>query len=510
VAYSHNGRDDQVLLQWWLPAPANFQNRYLTTGGFAYAINAGEGNANLGGGVQYGAVAGITDGGFGGFSTTFDEVFLLANDTINYEPLFMMGYRGIYEQTIIGMAFTQQFFNSSSKPYTYYQSCSEGGREGWSQVQRFGGVYDGVIAGAPAFRYGQQQVQHLYSNVVEQTLDYYPPSCELDKILNETISACDGLDGRSDGVVSRSDLCKLNFNLSSIIGLPYSCAAETSISLGLGFGNKKRQSMATTPAQNGTVSAEGVAVAQTILNSLRDSQGRQAYLSYQPGAEFGDAATIYDSITGTWGLDIAGTGGEWVGRFLELQDVDNLSTLENVTYDTLVDWVIQGMKMYADTLQTNNPDLTAFYSSGGKVLHFHGESDPSVPTGSSVYYHESVRSIMYPNMTFNDSTAALGDWYRLFLVPGAVHYATNTAQPNGPFPQTNLAVMIDWVENGVVPTTLNATYLQGIYEGQNAQICAWPLRPYWSNNGTMFECQYDQASIDSWKYDFDAYALPLY
>jgi tannase len=70
--------------------------------------------------------------------------------------------------------------------------------------------------------------------------------------------------------------------------------------------------------------------------------------------------------------------------------------------------------------------------------------------------------------------------------------------------------VIDWVENDVVPTTLNATYLQSIYEGQDAQLCAWPLRLYWSNNGTVFECQYDQASIDSWKYDFDAYPLPLY
>jgi tannase len=70
--------------------------------------------------------------------------------------------------------------------------------------------------------------------------------------------------------------------------------------------------------------------------------------------------------------------------------------------------------------------------------------------------------------------------------------------------------MIDWVENGVVPTTLDATYLQGIYEGQNVQTCAWPLRLYWSNNGTVLECQYDQASIDSWEYYFDAYALPLY
>jgi tannase len=103
----------------------------------------------------------------------------------------------------------------------------------------------------------------------------------LDKILNSTIAACDPLDGKTDGVVSRSDLCKLNFNLNSTIGMAYSCAATSSTSLGLGFGNKaKRQSTTTTPAQNGTVSAKGVAVAQTILNGLKDLQGRQAYLPY--------------------------------------------------------------------------------------------------------------------------------------------------------------------------------------------------------------------------------------
>jgi tannase len=117
---------------------------------------------------------------------------------------------------------------------------------------------------------------------------------------------------------------------------------------------------------------------------------------------------------------------------------------------------------------------------------------------------------MYPNMSFNESTKALGDWYRLFLVPGAAHCAPNTAQPNGPFPQTNLAVLIDWVEKGVVPETLNATVLQGSHVGENAQICAWPLRPYWKNNGTVMECQYDQASINTWLYDFDAFKLPVY
>ena len=116
---------------------------------------------------------------------------------------------------------------------------------------------------------------------------------------------------------------------------------------------------------------------------------------------------------------------------------------------------------------------------------------------------------MYSNLTFNDSTKAMGDWYRLFLVPGAGHCNINVYQPNGPFPQTNLGVMIEWVEQGITPTTLNATHLAGSLLGQNAQICAWPLRPFWSNNSTM-ECVYDQDGIDTFIYDLDSFNLPVY
>jgi hypothetical protein len=79
---------------------------------------------------------------------------------------------------------------------------------------------------------------------------------------------------------------------------------------------------------------------------------------------------------------------------------------------------------------------------------------------------------MYPNLSFNESTAALNDWYKLFLVPGAAHCAPNPDQPNGPFPQTNLAILIDWVEKGVEPITLNATVLQGEQIGKNEQMSA--------------------------------------
>ncbi|KAI3023166.1 Ankyrin repeats (3 copies) family protein [Aspergillus niger] len=499
--YTHNGRGDTVKLQYWLPAPESFENRFLATGGMAYMITGG--SSYLPGGVMYGAVAGTTDGGFGG---ELDTAFLLANGTINYEALYSMGYHGIGELTIVGKEFTKNFYSmGDEKLYTYYQGCSEGGREGWSQVQKYPGVYDGVIPGAPAIRYGQQQANHLYSNVVEKTLGYYPPPCELEKIVNATIDACDSLDGKVDGVVARTDLCQLHFNINSTIGLPYHCAASSSSSIGLNYGKRS-----TDPAINGTVSAQGVAVAAEILKGLHDSKGRRAYISYQPTASFDDAETSYNSETGEYELSIASSGGEWVAKFLELRDADNLSTLDNVTYDTLRDWMELGWKRYEDVMQTTWPDLTEFEKAGGKIITFHGESDQSIPTGSSVHFYNSVRSIMYPDMSYNASVAAMGDWYRLFFVPGAAHCATNDLQANGPFPQTNLAVMINWVEKGVVPHTLNATHLAGEWEGQNAQLCSWPLRPLWTENGTKFNCVYDQASVDTWDYNFDSYKVPLY
>lgn len=517
MQYAHDGKDDTVIVQYWMPAPASFQNRFLATGGGAYAISSAANS--LPGGLVYGAAAGTTDGGFGSFSTDFDSVFLEANGTINWDLVYMFGYQAIGEMTEIGKTFTASYFGvdnstsgatNSSKVYTYYQGCSEGGREGWSQVQHNPTLWDGVIAGAPAFRYGQQQVNHLYSNVVEQTLGYYPSTCEFETILNATISACDALDGKVDGVVARTDLCKLQFNLNSTIGQSYYCAASSAgSSLGLGVGQKVKRQSSSIPEQNGTITAEAVAVAAQIIDGLHDTDGKRAYLSYQPTAAFEDGATTYNADTGDWELSIAGAGGEWVVRFLELTSASNLDSLDGVTYDTLRDWMREGWYRYQDSLQTNNPDLTDYLSNGGKIIHFHGESDPSIPTASSAHYYESVRSVMYPDTSYNDSITAINDWYRFYIVPGAAHCTTNTLQPNGPFPDTNLGVMIQWVEQGIVPTTLNATILQGDYEGQNEQICSFPLRPLWTDNSTL-TCVYDQASIDAWTYSFPAYKLPLY
>jgi tannase len=318
--------------------------------------------------------------------------------------------------------------DTDAKVYTYYEGCSDGGREGISQVQRWGEEYDGVIVSVPAFRFGQQQVTHVLSSMVEMTLDYYPPPCEMTKIVNATIAACDPLDGRTDGVISRTDLCTLNFNLSSIIGESYYCAAQNSTSLGFGFSKRQAEGSTTSsqPEQNGTVAAEGVAIAQAIYDGLHNSAGERAYLSRQIGSELDDAETTYNTDTRAWELDIPSTGGEHVTKFIQLLNVDNLSNLDNVTYDTLVEWMNIGFVRYLYRLRTTLPDLTTFQSSGGKMIHYHGESDPSVPSASSVHYWQSVRSITYPNYTADASLEALQAWYQFYLIPGVVHCGANS------------------------------------------------------------------------------------
>ncbi|KAL4808651.1 Tannase/feruloyl esterase [Aspergillus unguis] len=511
VSYTHPGKDDTVVVKYAFPSPSEFKNRFYVAGGGGYSLNS-----DATGGLEYGAVSGATDAGYDAFNNEYDAIALLGNGSVNWDATHMFGYQALGEMTLLGKELTRGFYglDSDDKLYTYYEGCSDGGREGMSQVQRWGELYDGAITGAPAFRYAQQQVLHIYSSVVEYIQDYAPPPCELKKIVNATIAACDPLDGRTDGVVSRTDLCMLNFNLSSIIGTPYSCAAETSTSLGFGFSSKaKRQAAGSVtsdqPAQNGTVSAKGVAVAQAIYDGLHTSTGERAYIGWQIASELSDAVTTYNSDTGKWEMEILSMGGEYVAKFVKLLNIDNLSTLEGVTYDTVVEWMDTALVRYYDTLQTTHPDLSRFQQTGGKLLHYHGESDPSIPAASSVHYWQSVKNVMYPDLDDAKALETLSDWYQFYLVPGAAHCGTNTLQP-GPYPESNMEIMIDWVENGNKPSRLNATVSSGDYEGETQMLCQWPERPLWKKGTDTFDCVTDEASYDSWTYEFDAFKIAVY
>ena len=66
-----------------------------------------------------------------------------------------------------------------------------------------------------------------------------------------------------------------------------------------------------------------------------------------------------------------------------------------------------------------DPNLTAFKSRGGKLIQYHGWSDPDITPLNSINYYESVAQTM--GHGGNHGLRDTREFYRLFMVPGMQH-----------------------------------------------------------------------------------------
>src|SRR5205814_991303 len=69
-------------------------------------------------------------------------------------------------------------------------------------------------------------------------------------------------------------------------------------------------------------------------------------------------------------------------------------------------------------LNATNPDLKAFFGRGGKLIQYHGWSDPQIQPGSSVNYFKRVMDSV--------GSAKASASYRLFMAPGMGHCGGGT------------------------------------------------------------------------------------
>jgi tannase len=159
VAFTHTGKRDTVNLKYAFPEPSSYRSRYYVAGGGGFSLSS-----SATGGLEYGAASGATDGGYDAFDVSYDEVVLYGNGSVNWDATYAFAYQALGEATQVGKAISASLYRNTSKVYTYFEGCSDGGREAWSQVQRYGEEYDGVVAGAPALRFAQQQVVRTYSH----------------------------------------------------------------------------------------------------------------------------------------------------------------------------------------------------------------------------------------------------------------------------------------------------------------------------------------------------------
>ena len=138
--------DSHIRVEVWLPT-TDWNGKYLGVGNGGYAGSIAY--PKLGEAVNGGYASASTDTGHQGDSR--DSRW--ANGHPEKQTDF--DYRAIHEMTTLAKAAINAFYGKQASR-SYFSSCSNGGRQGLMEAERFPTDYDGVMAGAPAYHYGFQ------------------------------------------------------------------------------------------------------------------------------------------------------------------------------------------------------------------------------------------------------------------------------------------------------------------------------------------------------------------
>ena len=183
-------------------------------------------------------------------------------------------------------------------------------------------------------------------------------------MIDGLLASCDGSDGVRDGIVSDPTACRFDPGALTCPG----------------------------PKQDGCLSAAQVDAIRRAFAGPKDSRGRQVY----PGFLFD---TGIANKTGLPGL-LAGSANPVGPPFTATEmDVDERAAAV---------FANPQMQLTATSSWTN---LNTFSAHGGKLIFYHGASDPWFSALDTVDYYERMTSA-------NGGAAVVMDWSRLFLVPG--------------------------------------------------------------------------------------------
>ncbi len=428
----------EVNFEVWLPA--NWNRKFLMVG-----------NGGLAGTISFAAMVEPLQRGYATAST--DTGHVADNDGHwaqgHMQRVIDFAHRGVHVSTEAGKAIVQSFYGVPAA-HSYFSGCSQGGQEALTEVQRYPKDYDGVIAGDPANNW-----THLYmgghmwiTQALQNDPAGYLPAAKTQTIGNAVNAACDAIDGIKDGILNDPRRC--HFDPSTLL-----CKGADAPEC---------------------LTAPQVDTVKKIYQGARTSGGQQIFPGIMPGGEAGQGSWATWITGASPGRGSHSTLGNPFFRYVVFEDPNwDFRTFKFDSppgFDSDVEFTDDKL---ASIFNNMNPDITAFQANGGKLIQYHGWSDPDISPLNSVNYYTSV-------------TEKMGDpkaFYRLFMVPGMNHCS------GGPGPNTfdTISALEQWVEHGKAPDSIVATHTTNRAVDRTRPLCPYPREAQWKGTGSTDQAE---------------------
>ncbi|MGB6946793.1 MAG: tannase/feruloyl esterase family alpha/beta hydrolase [Bryobacteraceae bacterium] len=341
------------------------------------------------------------------------------------------GYLAVHETALLAKKMIQAYYGADPK-YSYWVGCSTGGREGLMEAQRYPEDFDGYVVGAPVLDLAGLQAKSVYNY---QIAGQGPAEITREKaalLTKQYLDKCDASDGVKDGVVENPLKC--GFDPEKDLTR---CSGETDGA--------------------GCFTGPQIEALKKIYAGVHDSQGNLLFPGMPAGGNGGVAQgfNLSKSFMEFMAFDPP-AGPNWDYR----------------TFNVDTDWPrLTAIRLRIDATIT---DLSAVKARGGKILQYHGWSDPGVSPEMSINYYQAVKSKLGSKET--------DDFYRLFLVPGMGHCQGGAAACSN---VDWLGAMVNWLEKGVAPTALVGSHLEQGQTTRTRPICAYPNQAQYKGSGSI-------------------------
>jgi feruloyl esterase len=392
------------------------------------------GNGDAAGVISYAAMTEALSRGYATSSTDTGHVGNSMEFALGHREKYVdFGYRSLHEMTLKAKAVVHEFYGTPPRR-SYWNGCSQGGRQGITEAGRYPSDYDAIIAGAAAIDYMQLHAARMALNVfVHRSADSYIPPEKYPAIHLAALKACDALDGLTDGLIEDPTQCR--FDPAVLL-----CKAGDDPSC-------------LTPAQ--------VETARGMYASIKDpSTGRVVSPALlQPGSELG-----WGRLAGPEPLRNAIEPFKYVVFNDPKWDWHLFSLAADLPRALLADGSI---------INFTDPNLKQFFDRGGKLLMYHGWADPQVtPLDSITYFNDVLQTA---------GESSRGKSIQLYMEPGMNHCWGG----EGPDTFDVVGVLEQWVQTGTAPARIIASHSTESVVDRTRPLCPYPQVATYKGTGSI-------------------------